>query len=261
MKHEVLYLGDTALNQAAAYLAGIMTHYGIAFDYLPSDHQFDPDLLSRDYKAIVISDYLAANFTPVDLATLSNVVRGGTGLVMIGGWESFSGQNCEYTNTTLKDVLPVEMQMCDDRINCPQPCLVEIVTPHEILADLPFDSIAPTIGGYNRVVSKPSAQLILAARRYQPRMVMGASKTGNRQSATGNFYEFVPLANPDPLLVLGAFGKGRVLAYMSDVAPHWVGGLVDWGDARVTACAPGSCPIEVGNWYATFFSNCLRWTM
>jgi hypothetical protein len=51
-----------------------------------------------------------------------------------------------------------------------------------------------------------------------------------------------------PLLVTGQHGAGRVAAITTDVAPHWVGGFVDWGDARVAAQADGAPAIEVGNW-------------
>ena len=34
---KILYLGDDNIRQAAAYLAGIMTHYGIPFDRVDSD--------------------------------------------------------------------------------------------------------------------------------------------------------------------------------------------------------------------------------
>ena len=34
---KVLYLGDTSIVTPASYLAGIMTFYGIEYDYVPSD--------------------------------------------------------------------------------------------------------------------------------------------------------------------------------------------------------------------------------
>jgi hypothetical protein len=46
----------------------------------------------------------------------------------------------------------------------------------------------------------------------------------------------------------------------TDLAPHWVGGLVDWGDdPRVAAQDQGSWQIEVGNFYAQFVANLLAW--
>ena len=33
----VLYLGDTSLHSAAAYLAGLLSLFELAYDYIPSD--------------------------------------------------------------------------------------------------------------------------------------------------------------------------------------------------------------------------------
>jgi len=62
-----------------------------------------------------------------------------------------------------------------------------------------------------------------------------------------------------PLLVVGQYGRGRVAALATDVAPHWVGGFVDWGDRRITQDVGGGF-VEIGNWYAGFFRNLLVWT-
>ena len=61
-----------------------------------------------------------------------------------------------------------------------------------------------------------------------------------------------------PLLVVGRHGAGRTAALATDVAPHWVGGFVDWGDQRVKQDVGGGA-IEVGNWYARFFCNLVTW--
>jgi hypothetical protein len=78
-----------------------------------------------------------------------------------------------------------------------------------------------------------------------------------RREGSGNF-EFSPGAE-SPLLVVGEYGRGRTAALATDVAPHWVGGLVDWGDQRVVQQV-GAGFIDVGNWYARFFRNLLVWT-
>jgi hypothetical protein len=65
----------------------------------------------------------------------------------------------------------------------------------------------------------------------------------------------------DPLLVIGAAGAGRTAAFLSDVAPHWVGPLVDWGLPRVSAQAPGAPAIEVGAYYAQFFTRLVHWAL
>jgi hypothetical protein len=98
------------------------------------------------------------------------------------------------------------------------------------------------------VKAKPNSREILSARRF-------------KAERKGKGFTFASLGEPDPLLVAGTHGKGRVTAYTSDAAPHWVGGLVDWGDARITACGRGANPVEVGNWYARFFHQIIKWTM
>ena len=60
-----------------------------------------------------------------------------------------------------------------------------------------------------------------------------------------------------PLLVVGIAGAGRSVAYMSDLVPHWVGGLVDWGTSR-TQLSTGAW---VGDHYVTFVLNMLRWAV
>jgi len=247
MAKSILYLGDTELKTAASYLAGIMTFYDISFDYLPSDRSFSDSLLTNDYQAVIISDYPAKNFSTDHLNSLAEKVKAGMGLLMIGGWESFTGPNLEYNNTVLREVLPVIMKPADDRINCPQPCLVEKIADHKIVGSLPFDQTPPAIGGFNQLKAKPEASTILVARRFDV-----SRKQDN--------FSFTPYQEPDPLLIVGSFGKGRVAAFATDVAPHWVGGLVDWGDSRVEAQAQDAEAVEVGNWYAELFANMVNWT-
>jgi len=242
-----LYLGDTVLKGAGSYLAGVMNFHRIGFDYLASDEKFSDSFLGNTYAAIIISDYPAGNFSAAQLNSIAEHVKAGAGLLMIGGWESFTGANREYTDTILKEVLPVVMQSDDDRINCSGPCLIEKACDHKIVNSLPFEQSPPCSGGFNRLISKGEAETILFARRFK----------AVRQAEE---FEFTRFEEPDPLLVVGSYGKGRVCAFATDAAPHWVGGLVDWGDSRLCAQAPGACAIEVGNWYAEFFANMVNWT-
>jgi len=247
MGKSVLYLGDTAIEGAASYLAGVMHAHNIAFDYLPSDERFSASILTADCRAVIISDYPARNFSPDQLNSLAERVAEGVGLLMLGGWESFTGSGGDYNNTVLKDILPVVMRPRDDRMNCPQPCLIEKVKDHEIVNSLPFDEYPPSIGGFNRFTAKGDAETILLARRFDVCLRCGK-------------FLFTPSAQADPLLVLGSCAKSRVCAFATDAAPHWVGGLVDWGDTRLEAQAPGANAIEVGNYYAELFANLINWT-
>jgi len=247
MGKSILYLGDTTLKEAGSYLAGVMSHHNISFDYLPSDQRFVDSLLNNKYQAVIISDYPAENFSTEQINTVVEQVAAGLGLLMIGGWESFTGAKGQYADTKLSRVLPVIMQSKDDRVNCFAPCLAEKVKEHEILGSLPFEENTPSINGFNRLKSKPDSNTILLARRFKASYV------------NGNF-TVTSLEDPDPLLVVSSYKQGRVCAFATDVAPHWVGGLVDWGNSRVKAQGPGANPIEVGNWYAALLANMINWT-
>ena len=60
MPHSILYCGDTALTEAAAYLAGLLHHFGLEFDYVPSDAALTPDVLGTERSLVILSDYPAA---------------------------------------------------------------------------------------------------------------------------------------------------------------------------------------------------------
>lgn len=243
MSGKICYLGDDHLRGAAAYLAGILAHFGIEFDYVPSAESAPGGFASEPYSAYVVSDYPAARFGEAAMCHVAARVRQGAGLVMIGGWESFHGRLGEYHRSPLAEVLPVTMQSCDDRRNRAQPCLIEKLADHDILADLPWEE-PPGIGGYNLLAAKPQAQSLLDAAIFSVRYA-------------GKTWKFDRVGST-PLLVVGNHGAGRTAALATDVAPHWVGGFVDWGDKRITQEVGGGT-IEVGNWYAQFFRNLVAW--
>ena len=238
-----LYLGDDNINGAAAYLAGVMTHFCLDYEHRPSDTALEADILTNDWSALIVSDYPAGNISGEIMKGLAEKAAAGMGFLMIGGWESYQGQSGHYYGTTLGNILPVTISPDDDRVNSSGPCLISKVKNHPIINGLPFETDGPGIGGFNRFKAKEEADVVLESRRY----------TAFADSGAG--HRLTPLAGADPLLVTGSHGKGRVCAWASDVAPHWVGGLVDWGDERVES---GS--IEVGDLYAAFFANMLRWT-
>jgi uncharacterized membrane protein len=177
------------------------------------------------------------------VARIVEEVERGCGLLMIGGWNSFHGLNGLYDNSPLASVLPVEIEHHDDRINWPYLCMMCRDQDHEILASLPFE-VPPSIGGLNRVRSKAGCHRLLSARCFQPR-------------DTENGWTVVP-KETHPLLVVGSHREGRTACYMSDVAPHWCGGSVDWGTPRIT-CSVGGRSVEVGSLYARFLAQLVRW--
>jgi hypothetical protein len=152
------------------------------------------------------------------------------------------------------------MQASDDRVNSPQPCLLGKLTDHPILYGLPLEHPAG-IGGYNLVRPKADAEVLLAAQHFAVDVRQGDDTDGaSPDGPFPNEYTFTS-GEPAPLLVVGRHGLGRAAAFTSDVAPHWIGGLVDWGPERIKAQAPGANEIEVGSHYAELFTRLVRWTM
>lgn len=250
----ILYLGDTALQGAAAYLAGVLHHAGLAFDYCPSDRPIGEGLLADQRKLIILSDYPAAMLPEAQQDLVVAAVQAGAGLVMLGGWESYHGQGGDWQGTAIAEILPVLVSPFDDRVNFDQVALLRPVNGHEILADLPWDVRPPAIGGYNRFRAKPTGKVVLEVVRRYVRRVGDAFQVASMQT--------------DPMLVVGEHGEGRVACLATDAAPHWVGPLVDWGTdndppssgGRVKCHAPGANDVEVGVCYAQFFTQLMHWT-
>jgi len=241
---KICYLGDGCLQGPASYLGGLMLHHGMTFDYVPSDESPAAGFASEPYALYVVSDYPAAQFGRAAMAHVAARVEQGAGLVMFGGWESYYGRLGEYHASPLAEVLPVAMLQSDDRRNSAQPCLINKTADHPILDGLPWDE-PPGIGGFNAIEPKPNAQTVLTSVRFSVRRADGEFRFTQGEES--------------PLLVVGRHGAGRTAALATDVAPHWVGGFVDWGDRRVVQEVAGDS-IEVGNWYAQFFRNLLAWT-
>jgi len=248
MPAPILYCGDTNLDGAASYLAGLMTHFGWAFDYVPSHVPMTRELIERPHSLLILSDYPASQFDEeLQKIALKQVGRG-VGLLMIGGWESFHGLGGDWERTSIGETLPVEMGTRDDRVNFPQPTLLARdygIAEHAVLSNLPWDEQPPSIGGLNRVEAKPGTETALFAVPHKVYV----------QSADFIF----EAKKPYPALVLGKQSRGRTAAFMSDVAPHWVGGFVDWGPKRIKAQAAGASAIEVGSYYAQFWKQLLSW--
>lgn len=164
----------------------------------------------RAYDAVVISDVGSNTFllSPVTasaridvdrLAVLADYVRGGGGLLLVGGYLAFSGfeAKARYGATALAPILPVELLAVDDRVEAPAGITPEVLEAgHALLAGVPGEW--PALLGYNRTVLRPGATELVRA---------GA----------------------DPLLALGEAGGGRVVTFMSEFAPHWAPReFLDW---------------------------------
>lgn len=243
---KVLYLGDGSAEGAAAYLLAIGHWAGHQMQHLPSAQPLPSELWAQDWDLVILSDYPACGLTPAQVESLAQRVREGMGLWMIGGWSSFRGQQGHWQKTGLHELLPVQIQDEDDRINCDTPAVARVEMPHSITQGLPFAARPPSVGGYNAVRVRPLALQLLSV---QP--------LGVRQ---GTQEEWVLEPAPrDPLLAVMSVGAGRSVAWMTDVAPHWVGGWVDWGERRLNIAHPESREVEIGADYAKFVARIMDW--
>lgn len=236
----ILFCGDDNLDRAAIYLAAILYQQRYSFDYIPSTENFPDNLPFDEYHLIIFSDYPRHNLPNQHLEFIEQFVRNGSNFLMIGGWESFTGLQKEYTDTILQDVLPVTMQPDDDRVNLSQGCIVLPAQKHHPITDNIDWSQPGIIGGYNHVVSKSKSTTILK---------------GNHLSIDLKKESAVIVNSAEiPLLIEGLYHKGKVGALAFDLAPHWIGGLVDWGKQRIRIDFNGTF-IEVGSLYQQFVSN------
>ena len=251
----ILYCGDTDLSGAASYLAGLMTAWKWSFDYIPSNERIRMQQLEQPRSLLILSDYPAAQFDSECQQAALKMIEGGCGLLMIGGWESFHGFGGDWDGTPLATALPVEIESRDDRMNFDQSAWLVPAEAHPITAGLPWLKRPPAIGGMNRVLPKPAAKTVLEAHSFA---VSNSGMTHPPESQQSP-WSFVPDSRY-PALVVSQFGRGRTAAFLSDVAPHWVGGFVDWGLTRVSGQAAHGQAIEVGHDYGLFWKQLLEWT-
>lgn len=237
----VLYLGDLK-GTSARYLVGAFAHLG--FPHLHHDAtQAPPAALLRgrhDWDVIILSDYSRERLGEGD-AQVDRLVRDtGVGLIMLGGWSSFTGLNGGYRGSAVAGALPVRLSESDDRRNLPTGLVLWPTAPHAVTDGLSFRR-PPVVMGCNAVVPRSSASVVMSAWELRCR---GRGKTPS-----------IELGTARPMLVVGEAGKGRTAAFMTDLAPHWCGGMVDWGRSRVQA---GDA--EVGDLYIEFIRRLVTWT-
>ena len=169
----------------------------VAADQFP----FDIDALAK-FDVIVLSDIGANTFLLPDrtfarservanrLELIAEFVRGGGGLLMVGGYMSFQGigAKANYRGTPIEDVLPVLLQPGDDRRETPQGVTPRIDDPaHPVVAGL---SDWPHFLGYNRLELQNAAHLVASV-------------------------------GDDPFIAVADIANGRSAIFASDCGPHW----------------------------------------
>lgn len=267
----LLLLGETPAS--ARYLLGVFAHAG--FDVRHLDSRQALERLDVAYDVVVFSDFPAKNVGGAAFDDLSRAIQGGAGLVMIGGWTSFTGMGNGYRETPLAPLLPVACMESDDRRNVPSGMWIEASQPDHPILQGPGLESPPVLCGHNDVRPAPGSAILAHARKVSfsvgagsatdARGVMAASGVGKvtvASAAQSGSASLLPAAGAVvPLLVVderssGGTGRAyRTVAYTSDLVPHWCGGLVDWGSRRVTL-ATGN---EVSDGYVSFVTNLVRW--
>lgn len=229
----LLLLGESAMS--ARYLTGTFARAGWELRHVEARQRLEQ--LDTPADVTLFSDYPANQLGPAAAAAIVAGVEQGGGLVMIGGWTSFTGKGNGYRGTPIEAALPVRCAEQDDRRNVSSGLWLEAAAPdHPIFEGLDLAQ-PPVLCGYNAVTLANDATLLARGRAVQFR--------GGSPGAGAAV----------PLLAVRQAGKGRAVAYMSDLVPHWCGGVVDWGAERV-ALPSGS---EVGAGYCAFLTNLLRW--
>ncbi len=195
-------------EECGGALARVLEREGIDTEFMPSHvaQTSFPDQVEdlAQYDAVILSDVGSNTFLlcpdtfyrgirrPNKLRVLADYVRGGGGVVMIGGYMSFAGidNKARYAMTPLAEVLPVEMMQCDDRIECPEGIVPVTVLPeHPLMRGIGAEQW-PFFLGYNKIMVKKGAEEI--------------AKAGN-----------------DTFMAAMECEKGRSVAFASDCAPHW----------------------------------------
>jgi uncharacterized membrane protein len=99
---------------------------------------------------------------------------------------SYQGINgaAMYQRTPIADALPVKMMTSDDRCERPEGIQPKKIASHPIVDELP--DVWPHLLGYQLVEANPEAETLATV-------------------------------DNDPLLVIGEYGKGRAIAYTTEI--------------------------------------------
>lgn len=231
-------MGDDSLKGAAAYLGAMLNYAKLEFDYCSSNKI--AKLKAGNYDLYILSDFPFSKLPDVSQKVIAESVKKGASLLMIGGWESFHGVNGEYQGSLIEEILPVICLTQDDRVNYCHGLVPVIKQQHQSIKSLPWHN-PPVVCGFNKVKLKKDSQTVLALKKIVIKNL-----------------EISLDKNEFPLLVFGKYGLGKTCALTTDLAPHWVGGLVDWGNSRIKIRANGGVEVEVGSFYAVFVEQLIK---
>jgi uncharacterized membrane protein len=150
---------------------------------------------------------------PDKVKLTADYVRNGGSLIMVGGYVAFQGFQGKgnYHGSEIEKVLPVNIMETDDRVEGTEGVKPKVIKGnHRILKDISDDW--PEFLGYQKVIPKADSEVL---------------------ATIGD--------NEDAFIVVGKAGKGKSMAFTSDLAPHWGTDFVVWKD------------------YGKFWYNAINW--
>lgn len=229
----VLYAGDSERGGPANYLLGILRYNRARITHVPPSRKLSSSLFKDRFDVIVLSDFSKKNTPAASEKAILSQTEKGCGLLMVGGWGSFSGPFGGWRGSKIETLLPVRCLAHDDRLNFPGGAHIILKRKHSLFDALNFKD-PPVICGVNQIRPQKNSNVLLKARRIKDQK------------------EF-------PLLIINSNPERRIAAFTTDLAPHWCGGLVDWGSRRMRLKVTGKIQVEVGDQYVQFVSSLLRW--
>jgi uncharacterized membrane protein len=201
------FFSSSLYSTGGDFLISALQKHGVQVKHLPSheaakDFPFELEKLQL-FDVVILSDvgantlllppetFVEGKRVPNRLELIKRYVWQGGGLVMAGGYLSFQGiyGTARYHRSPVEDVLPVALLPVDDRIEKPEGVNPKVIDRTHFITE-GIDAEWPFLLGFNEVTVKQGSELLVEVQDH-------------------------------PLLVIGSFGKGRSVAWTSDVGPHW----------------------------------------
>ena len=132
---KILFAGETAGNSANYLLAFFKEILKAQVHHVPSRTKLSLAVCAQPWDIFICSDFLSQDAPQKCQRKIVEQVRQGSGLIMIGGWGSFTGLDGKWGGSTLESVLPVQCRTKDDRIHLPCGAAIAMKEKHPCVRD------------------------------------------------------------------------------------------------------------------------------